>query len=176
MDMHFWFETQSKLFPEAIFLDLINARPVGSKRVHRFVLPEKDPASILSQALTKAESDARTQHGGQHTYVLALVDHETGDSVSEFRFSSGDKDVGAAHDAELPTTEGIVKQMLRFNANLHRDVRLAFKESQQSLIQENIRLRDRCGVLEERHQQVMVLQEDLMSARHERELDRKSVV
>src|SRR5688572_30240364 len=108
MDVHFWLETQTKLFPQAVFLDVIHARTVGSRRVHRFVLPEegKDPSSVLSQALTKAEADARTHGGGQHIYALTLIDPETNEAVSEFRLHAGEQDVGAAYDTELPTSEG----------------------------------------------------------------------
>ncbi len=170
MDVHFWFETQTQLFPHAQAIDVIHARSIGSTRVHRFVLPEKDPPAILSQVLTKAEADART-HQGQQTYVLALIDLETGETASEYRLTLGDKDVGAAYDTELPNSEGIIKQLLRFNSNLHREARSAFKESQAALIQENERLRARCSNLEDRHQQVITLQEELMTLHHERELN-----
>lgn len=170
MDLYVWFETQTKLFPEAVYLDLIHVRPVGSKRVQRFVLPEKDPASIVSQALTLMQKNARQQAGGQQIYALGLVNPEDNETVSEFRITSGDQDVGAAHDSELPNAEGIIKQVLRFNSNLHREARMGFSTTQRALIDENERLRERCGQLEERHMQVMTLQEELLSTRHEREV------
>jgi hypothetical protein len=170
MDLYFWFETQTKLFPEAVYLDLIHVRPVGSKRVQRYVLPEKDPASIVSQALTLMQKNARQHAGGQQIYALALVNPEDNETVSEFRITSGDQDVGAAHDSELPNAEGIIKQILRFNSNLHRETRMGFDVTQRAIINENTRLRERCEQLEERHMQVMALQEELLSTRHEREL------
>jgi hypothetical protein len=170
MDLYSWFETQTKLFPEAVYLDLIHARPVGSKRVQRFVLPEKDPASIVSQTLTLMQKNARQHAGGQQVYALALVNPEDNETVSEFRITSGDQDVGAAHDSELPNAEGIIKQILRFNSNLHREARMGFDVTQRAIINENERLRERCGQLEERHMQVMALQEELLSTRHEREV------
>lgn len=166
-----WFETQTRLFPNAMFVDLVHVRTAGSSRLKRYVLPREEPSSIASLVLTDAHQAAEALRGVQ-TFSVALVEENKVEPVSEHMMRVGDAmGPGASYDSESPSLEGVCKQLMRHTEALMRSHTLGAQQTHNALSEENNRLRARLDALEGRHFETVALQEELLSQRHVRELE-----
>jgi len=166
-----WFETQARLFPNAVFVDLVHVRTAGSSRLKRYVLPREDPSSIASLVLTDAHQAAEALRGVQ-TFSVALVEENKIEPVSEHMMRVGDAmGPGASYDSESPSLEGVCKQLMRHTEALMRSHTLGAQQTHNTLSLENERLRARLDALEGRHFETVALQEELISQRHVRDLE-----
>jgi hypothetical protein len=166
-----WFETQTRLFPNAMFVDLVHVRTAGSSRLKRYVLPREDPGSIASLVLTDAHQAAEAMRGVQ-TFSVALVEESKVEPVSEHLMRVGDTmGPGASYDSESPSLEGVCKQLMRHTEALMRSHTLGAQQTHSTLSQENERLRARLDSLEQKHFETVALQEELLSQRHLRDID-----
>jgi hypothetical protein len=166
-----WFETQTRLFPAAMFVDLVHVRTAGSSRLKRYVLPREDPGSIASLVLTDAHQAAEAMRGVQ-TFSVALVEENKVEPVSEHLMRVGDTmGPGASYDSESPSLEGVCKQLMRHTEALMRSHTLGAQQTHNTLSQENERLRARLDALEGKHFETVALQEELLSQRHLRDIE-----
>ena len=166
-----WFETQTRLFPSATFVDLVHVRTAGSSRLKRYVLPREDPGSIASLVLTDAHQAAEAMRGVQ-TFSVALMEESKVEPVSEHLMRVGDAmGPGASYDSESPSLEGVCKQLMRHTEALMRSHTLGAQQTHNTLSQENERLRARLDSLEQKHFETVALQEELISQRHLRDID-----
>jgi hypothetical protein len=166
-----WFETQTRLFPGAVFVDLTHVRTAGSSRLKRYVLPREDPGSIASLVLTDAHQAAEAMRGVQ-TFSVGLVEENKTEPVSEHLMRVGDAmGPGASYDSESPSLEGVCKQLMRHTEALMRSHTLGAQQTHNTLSQENERLRGRLDALEGKHFETIALQEELLSQRHLRDIE-----
>jgi len=166
-----WFETQTRLFPSAVFVDLTHVRTAGSSRLKRYVLPREDPGSIASLVLTDAHQAAEAMRGVQ-TFSVGLVEENKTEPVSEHLMRVGDAmGPGASYDSESPSLEGVCKQLMRHTEALMRSHTLGAQQTHNTLSQENERLRGRLDALEGKHFETIALQEELLSQRHLRDIE-----
>lgn len=170
MDLMTWLETQSLLFPGVVWIDLMHMRSTGIVRATRFAMPDKDKSAIASLIMTSAHSACAGSRGPQ-TFILYLLEENGFEPVCQHPLSVENQ---ARSPEELPSTsEGVLKQVMNHNAMLMRHVNENAEKSYAShniLAAENERLRTRCEVVENKHLEVMALQEEILSMRGEREI------
>ena len=168
-----WIPKQRKVCPEATWMELQHI-DVSEQRcpVQRWPL-SKDLGSTLDEMWMMAEQYAKTARSIQ-SFCAALLNAE-GKMVAQHAFLvAPDASVGGAmgFGSEPPSLEGITKQLMRHTEAHARMSASSVQGVIDRLLRENERLSRRCETLEERHLQTLQLQEELISLRAERELQK----
>jgi hypothetical protein len=125
-----------------------------------------------------AERDGLSRYQREVSYLLIAYrpeDQGGGDFAEHtFRVPGGSSKGGAHGDDEQPATrDGLLQQLMKHNADMHRLLLASHEGRTASLERQLVYLTDRVEAADKRHMHVITLAEELASQKMEQELQRK---
>jgi len=134
---------------------------------------EFDPEELASALLKAAEEDCKGL-GGRQRYAVKIYYGKSKQAARQQRFSLYEKDPWEDSkdlDSEAANPRGVLSQLMRHNEAIMRTSVLGQQDTLRALGRMNEKLVSRLEILESKHFETVVMYEELISQKHQREIE-----